>query len=560
MKDSNRLALILEFKPVAYCFVGVFAVLTGFLTLPLKKYARVNDIVDGENNAIRLDHAYRVNNLSVDQAVAEIIATHGDNVCLLPLSGMSGGAGVFQVETGDDAEIVGLHFDACVEPRVSRSESVEITRVALDEIIIDESEALIYAGSAISLDQLNKTLAVELGSGFRVLGADLTSYTYAQVGATFMTGGMGPQRRYFSDSVTQISLHNGHELVLVDGEALNDYAGTYGWSGLVSAVCCRYFKLPHDEVAFAIPVNNHPDALSRLLQHFSPFCFLQTDSGEVLTQSGGRDIILGLEHLTIESMQPFLRDGDNALVDRARQLQINCELANADGLIFVNGYSDLPVDEFLFNLVDDMDADEFTIAGINLEHTEIFKDPEQMRAVREGIPYAARMQAPKGRFSYKGHTDANIQLNPGAVEAAMKQLWLANLDYVTAVQRFFETSKDIKGEILVYGHLNPAGVDPHNRITFACDDEGIYEKAVSNLEGLRDAFILRLAKLCEETGSHFIGGEKGAGSEAEMLPVFGDIENSPPIMAAKFNQQSRVIRAAAHMFNWRALKPYVKSN
>ena len=528
--------------------------------MPLKKIIQGNNIVDGENNPILLDYAYTVQNLSVDEAVDEIITAHGDNVCLLPLSGMSGGAGVFQVETGDDAEIVGLHFNACVEPKVSRSGSVDVTRVALDQIIIDEANALIYAGSAITLDQLNSVLSEQLGSGFRVLGADLTSYTYAQVGATFMTGGMGPQRRYFSDSVTQISLHNGHELVVVEGEALNDYAGTYGWSGLVSAVCCRYFKLPRDEVAFAIPVNNHPDALSRLLQHFSPFCFLQTESGEVLTQSGGRDIILGLEHLTIESMQPFLRDGDNALVDRARQLQVNCELANADGLIFVNGYSDLPVDEFLFNLVDDMDADEFTIAGINLEHTEVFKDPEQMRAVREGIPYAARMQAPKGDFSYKGHTDANIQLNPDAVEAAMKQLWLANLDYVAAVQTFFQTSKDTRGEILVYGHLNPVGVDPHNRITFACDDEGAYEQAVSKLESLRDAFILRLAELCEETGSNFIGGEKGAGSEAEMLPVFASIENSPPIMAAKFNRQSRVIRAAAHMFSWRALKPYVESN
>ena len=247
--------------------------------MPLKRISRENNIVDGENNPVLLDYAYTVQNITVDEAVDEIVAAHGDNVCLLPLSGMSGGAGVFQVENSDDAEIVGLHFNACVEPKVRRSASVDITQVALDEIIIDESKSWIYAGCAVTLDQLNSVLTEQLGSGFRVLGADLTSYTYAQVGATFMTGGMGPQRRYFSDSVAQISLHNGQKLVVVEGETLKDYAGTYGWSGLVSAVCCRYFKLPRDEVAFAIPVNNHPDALSRLLQHFSPYCFLQTDTG-----------------------------------------------------------------------------------------------------------------------------------------------------------------------------------------------------------------------------------------------------------------------------------------
>ena len=74
--------------------------------MPLKKITQENIIVDGENNPIVLDHAYTVQNISVDEAVGEIVAAHGDNVCLLPLSGMSGGAGVFQVETGDQAEIV----------------------------------------------------------------------------------------------------------------------------------------------------------------------------------------------------------------------------------------------------------------------------------------------------------------------------------------------------------------------------------------------------------------------------------------------------------------------
>ena len=521
----------------------------------LKKISGDEPLVDGENGVIRLDHAYALGDLSLEQAIAQIIGEHGDSVRLLPLSGMSAAAGVYQVESGNP--IVGLHFHACIEPRVTSGESVDIKQIGHDQIIVDAGYSRVYAGSAITLDQLNRGLAAELGPGFRVLGADLTSYTYAQVGACFMTGGMGPQRRYFSDSVIEVALHNGQELMAVEGEALYGYAGTYGWTGMVSAVCCQYFRTPKEEVAFAIPVNSDPHSLARLLQHFADFCFLQIVDDEVKNRKGESALILGLEHLTIESMQPFLRSGNNALVERARQLQHNCELAEADGLIFVNGFSQQAVDDFLLGLVDDEEAEELTIAGINLEHTEVFRDPDQMRAVREGIPYIARMQAPEARFSHKSHTDANIELNPDSVEEAMTLFWKANLDYVGQVKHFFASTRNVSGEILVYGHLNPVGIDPHNRITFASDNEAIFQFCMTELTQLHDNYILKLAELCEETGSKFIGGEKSAASDAEMLPVFGSIDQAPPLMTDKFARQSRVIRNASTLFNWRALRPYI---
>lgn len=512
-----------------------------------------SEIVDGENNAIILDSVCSVKSNTLLTTLDELKSNYGDRLHLLPLSACSAGGGVFQVKKPANGIVVGLQFTASPGPKTTMGHSIDITKVALDEIIIDQQEKQIYAGSAITLEQLNLALSEQLGVQFKVLGADLTSYTYAQVGATFMTGGMGPQRRYFSDSVREIALYDGDQIKSIKGTDLDAYAGTFGWSGLVSAVCCDYYQLPENEIAFAIPVNNRPADLARLLAHFSPFTYFSPEKGTPLT----KDVILGLEHITVDSMQPFLRSGDNDLIDRAKVLSDNCRAANADGLIFVNGYSDLAVDEFLFSLVDDADAGDFTIAGINLDHTEIFNDPNQMRAIREGVPYAARTQSPKGEYIYKGHTDATVRINPNSVEETVAAIWRANEDYVNSVNGYFSSNEKVRGEILVYGHLNPFGIDPHNRITFASDEKDVYRQAKVQLHQYRDIFYQSLQKVCAASDSEFIGGEKSVASEMEIFPAFGGPEHAPPALKKKIEQQIPRIRAASRLFNWRALAPYV---
>ena len=518
------------------------------------------DIVDGENSAVELDCIYSIKGHNLVDSIEQIKQVHQPDFCLLPLSSVSGGGGIFQVEKPVGKQVIGIQLSTSNSPQVTQSSDVDITKVGLDEIIIDPQQHKIYAGSAITLAQLNQVLGNEQGDQFKVLGADLTSYTYAQVGATFMTGGMGPQRRYFSDSVIEVSLHNGDNLICIDGDELNNYAGTYGWTGIVSAVCCTYVELPAVEIAFAIPVNNSPTELSRLLQHLSSFCYLKIDNGKLFSNDGGTNLILGLEHITIDAMQPFVASGDNALTTRAKQLQANCQAANADGLIFVNGYSHLPVDEFLFELVDDIDADELTIANIALDHTEIFKDPDQMRAVREGVPFAARTQAPKGRFIFKYHTDINIRLNQDCVADAMDQLWRANQHYVNSVDQYIKSHTELTGQIIIYGHLNPCGVDPHNRITLASDDAVAYQQAIVDINSLRDEFACTLRALCDDSGCRFIGGEKSAGSEYSLFSAFGGPELAPTLLAAKFKRQFETIKQASALFNWRAIKPYSEIN
>ncbi|MCP3688705.1 MAG: FAD-dependent oxidoreductase, partial [Gammaproteobacteria bacterium] len=291
-------------------------------------------LLDGENVQVNLDFAYTVRSNELLSTMDEIRRSHGDSICLLPLSATSAGGGVFQTEKPAGQCIVGLQFSATARPRISNGSNVRASDVALDEIIIDTDKGRVYAGSAITLEQLNLALAAQLGPQFKVLGADLTSYTYAQVGATFMTGGMGPQRRYFSDSVCAVALYDGESIKTLDHNQLAGYAGTFGWTGIVTAVCCEYHELPVNEIAFCIPVHNTLQNLPGLLDHLAPLCFFDSNSKKVLTDN----MIHGLEQVTVASMQPYLQSGDNPLIKRARTLSHQCESAGADGLIFVNAF------------------------------------------------------------------------------------------------------------------------------------------------------------------------------------------------------------------------------
>ncbi len=529
--------------------------------VPARLHARDPTLTDGENVPLRMDVLYGIRHNDWVASIEAIRRRHGADIYLLPVSGGSAGGGIFRQAAPDEGTVVGLKIDPTTAPRIRFAQAVDITLLALDEIVIDRRDARVYAGAAITLDQLNSVLKESVGESVRVLGADLTSYTYAQVGATFMTGGMGPQRRYFSDSVTEIALYDGEKVIRVTGQDVHNYAACYGWCGIVSAVRCAYVTLPSFEYAFALPVGNTPESLARLLAHFAPHAYFEADQYKNSTSSRKTSLILGLEHITVRSMEPLFAQGvENKVVRRARMLAEHCHAAGVDGLVFVNGQSDLSVDRFLLELVDDIKAERPTIAGMDLEHADVFSDPEAMRAVREAIPFAARTRVPQGRFVYKSHTDANVRLNPDGIETAMRRLWHANEQYVASVETYFASTPDLEGEVLVYGHVNPFGVDPHNRITMATNRETVYHAACAHVQAQRARFLLRLQQVCVQTDSTFIGGEKGAGSEAEMLMIFKEAgpDCVPAELADKFDRQREIIRHAPRLFNWRALSPYVE--
>ena len=516
----------------------------------------VEHVTDGENNAVEFDIAYPVIGNLVT-AIKQLKEMHGSDVYLLPMSGTSAGGGIFQTSSKPSRNVIGLKFDPPSSPRVRLASLPALSEIGLDEIVIDTEHQQISAGSSITLDQLNRALAQELGHSHKVPGADLTSYLYAAVGATFMTGGMGPQRRYFSDSVVEIALHDGDEIVSIRGNALQGYAGTYGWSGIVCALRCNFYRLPENEIAFALPVSGNSVDISRLLEHLSPYTFLDLNREKIASRAGAHDLILGIEHVSEGSMLPLLATAnDNPAQQRAAGLQQKCIAAGADGLVFINGFSDQSIDEFLLDLADDQQAENYTIAGVGLEFAEVFSDPEEMRAVREAIPYAARTQAPGGRLVYKNHSDANIRVPTDQVGPVAEQLWEINRHYVASVEQYFADSSEIDGQILVYGHLNPYGIDPHNRVTMSSDNQNAFEKGRDFLIEQRAQYYRSLAALCDAGNAIFVGGEKAADSELGIYHALGGPENSPLALFNRFKQQRATIRAAASMFNWRAPSIY----
>ncbi|MEM7293999.1 MAG: hypothetical protein AAF420_11480, partial [Pseudomonadota bacterium] len=361
--------------------------------------------VDGENRLIEVDRVYGISS-SLTPTVFESIARDVQGpLHWLPLSGRSAGSGIYQVNKPISGTVVGLQINPAPSPRIRLGQVTELTKLALDEIVIDAENFRIFAGASITLEQLNHALRDALGDQYQVLGADLTSYQYAQVGATFMTGGMGPQRRYFSESVVAICLCNGAEMRTVKHPEIGSVAGTYGWTGIVTALECQFMALPENEIAFALPVNNDASSLANLLQALAPLCQFDTNSP-------GDNVVLGIEHVTVDSMQPYIDSTRNTLTRQASRLRDLCREANADGIVFISARSMHSDDEFLGKLVDDPDASTFTIGGIALDHAEVFPNADDMRAIREGIPYAARTRIPQAKHVFKTHTDAVIALNP----------------------------------------------------------------------------------------------------------------------------------------------------
>ncbi|MEM7208027.1 MAG: hypothetical protein AAF434_09400 [Pseudomonadota bacterium] len=524
---------------------------------PLRPIA--DKLNDGENNAITYDVAYRVGRNQFMDTMRAILQTHGPHIHLLPISGHSGGGGIFQRKPVSGDPVIGLQIAPATEPNIRHEKSPDITQIALDEIVLDAQVRRIYAGASITLDQLNRTLAYEIGAEQKVLGADLTSYTYAQVGATFMTGGMGPQRRYFSDSVDSIALFDGNEIVCLSGESAQQHAGAYGWSGIVTAVCCHYHALPENEIAFALPISNDHGDLARLLTHLCDYCFFEPAANGFKNRQNSNDLVFGIEHITADAMQLFLQSGDNDLTRRARQILNNCKEMNVNGVLFINAYSDKSTDEFLMQLVDDANSASPSIAGIALDYAEVFNDPEQMRAVREGVPFAARMQSPQGKFSFKGHTDGVVRLNPERARISMESVWQANDRFVSTLQGYFHNAKNLRGEVLIYGHLNPFGVDPHNRVTLAADDEEIFDSAVAFVHEQMRSFYRDLDRVCRTTDSIFVGGEKSAASEAEIFEAF-ETHSLPRTISDKLAVLSARVQSSSPMFNWRAIHPYNTQN
>ena len=123
----------------------------------------IENIVDGENNAVEFDIAYPVTG-NLTEAVKQVRDLHGSDICLLPMSGTSTAGGIFQFNQKPPGMVVGLRFVPPVNPRISFAPQPDLTTIALDEIVIDREQHQICAGASITLDP---TPGTRINSGTR---------------------------------------------------------------------------------------------------------------------------------------------------------------------------------------------------------------------------------------------------------------------------------------------------------------------------------------------------------------------------------------------------------
>ena len=191
--------------------------------------------------------------------------------------------------------------------------------------------------------------------------------------------------------------------------------------------------------------------------------------------------------MSCQSLAPLAEQG-GPWAPRAEQLLAQCRAAGLNGIGFMHLHSHLKPDECLAAL---LDADGKHIGGLDITHAQQFPDAETMRMLREAVPYSWRHMTPPGRFGHKSHSDVNLRLPQTNPAAAMRRIWQAHMAYVARMEEYF--AQQSGGQVAVYGHLNPIGIDPHNRITFACDDRKTYTRAVDDIHTAQAALVRELA-------------------------------------------------------------------
>lgn len=501
---------------------------------------------DTEGNLIALDFQYELTNGRIDESINFLKEKHGQDILLIPIGGQSAGSGVFcSKKTRMEQIIIGL----VILPPTSISEQNNIDYTISNdkptfspkthELHIDKKNQIAYIGAGVVLDQIIGTVKAALGNSYHIEGTDLTSSGYASAGATFMTGGMGPSRKNFAQSVIQISYFNGYKTILIeDAEELIPLQETYGWTGIIESIAVPIIQVPSFEFGFALPINNTATELSHLMNYFAD-----------KTYTNDNVFISGLELITSSALD--LLNDYNPDLKGLTDLVSNCKLTNKDAVIFVSGMATK-------NPFEDM-ADPLNIfvdnktSGLSIEQATPFNDLQAMKNIREGAPDLARQQFTHATYTYKHHTDINIIPNRDQIKSSMKPIIECYEHYKSELEKILFNTDDLEGNVQVYGHINPQGFDPHYRLTLASENKEILRIAKTQAKNEFTKLVQNLTFTCKKTGSTLCGGEKGIISNIKIMNAISEKGMKvPQQLSEQYNKQQTAIAQAHTMFNWRS--------
>lgn len=507
---------------------------------------------DTEGKLIALDYQYELNNGDIEEAITYIRSIHGNDMLLMPIGGQSAGGGVFNSNNRiANQPIIGL----IITPAIARSEQNDIdytlsetdpvSKLKTHEFHINTKEKVAHVGAGVVLDQIVATVKKAMGQNYHVLGTDLTSSGYASAGATFMTGGMGPTRTNFALSVIGLSYFDGSSTkYTADHNILEGFVETYGWTSCIQHVVLPIVEVPPHEFGFAVPVNNTPYELGKLVSYFADKTIVPTNGLNSLDT-----FIAGIEIITSEALDLLVEHAPN--MEGLDLLLQNCKQAGKDSVVFISGSAQSnPFENFEDPLGIFVDNET---SGIALEQATPFENLQAMKSIREGAPELARRQFLDTPYSYKDHTDINVIVNPSSTAENVQLFLQCYENYKTKLEDLIEGKEDLQGNVQVYGHINPQGLDPHYRISIAANSEEIVLSAKKKAKAFYAELVRDINTVCKNTSSTICGGEKGIISNMKILNALASKADDIPLeLSKRLQKQQKQIQQANRIFNWRA--------
>jgi FAD/FMN-containing dehydrogenase len=497
---------------------------------------------------------------NVCHAVTEAVA---QGYAVMPAGGLTSAIGSF--DYARDEGMAGFKDVVAIRPKGALAAEIVDPTTSLEDlqshqVAIRRDEGLVAAGAGLTFTQVNAALAQAVGPTARVL-VDLTSVGSAYVGGVVATGGMGPLRMVPSTLLEAVCLADGGPAKILTGAEIEQVEGLQGWTGMVAAGLFRFYEVPAAEFGLILPVQGSDvDTMASLLAYLAPWTGITLPQpGGKLTAGEGTTLLNGIELVTRASLEAFIEHAGEPARSKAEGLLQSCDYAGADMLACLTGWSEQSIDDVLFSL---LDPETETIGGVTIDFGVGFSSGAEMetfRAIREGAPDLARTRArvtPPGKLKpWTTSTDVNVVVP--ADTAALADMLTAYADYRASIRALArELGDDVAVELAAYGHLSPAGLDPHHRVTLFVPEGG---KAA--LIGARQAaaahkrtLIHDLLHAAERHGATVTGGEKGVPSLVEIARAAGGEGRLPAGLKTRFRAAREHVMAAPKAFSFRAPK------
>lgn len=499
--------------------------------------------------------------IGTDDVAAAVRQAVEQGYAVMPAGGLTSAINSFDYPAESLAglkDVVAIRPKGAMTPEVVPI-STPLEQIRSNQLSIDAERGCVTVGAGLTYGQVNMVLAHMLGETARVL-VDLTSSASASVGGVVATGGMGPLRTHPSSYLQAVCLADGGEKPrLVTGDDIFAHEGMQGWTGMVTAVRMRWFEVPPQEFGLVLPIQGSDvDAVADLLSYLHPWTQVAVppDGNVLMAADGGSTIVNGIELISRSSLTQFVAHAADPARGKAEGLLQACDYANADMLACITGWSEMPVDDVLFSLMDE--ATE-TIGGIGIDYGIGFSSGSEMeifRAIREGAPDLARTQArviqPGKLRPWTTSTDVNVRVPKDT--AAIGAVLRAYADYRAAVAELAERLSG-RAEVILsaYGHLSPQGIDPHHRVTVIAnegEDEAL-DEARQTISAHKKQLIRDLAAAVNEYGGTLTGGEKGMPSVLDIARAVGD-NALPPNLKARIERARNTLAEAPRAFAFRA--------